>query len=186
MRFNDHSRYADSHALLSPSKYSWINYDEEKLDSMVFKTMAARRGTDLHDVAQRLIRLGVQLPQTPQTLNQYVNDCIGFRLTPEQTLFYSPNCFGKADAVGFRKNLLKIFDLKTGVTECKFEQLRVYAALFCLEYDCKPMNIKIELRIYQNDEVRIEEGDVLEIMSIMDKIVYFDRRLNEVSEEVFG
>lgn len=186
MRFNDHSRYADSHALLSPSKYSWINYDEEKLDSMVFKTMAARRGTDLHDVAQRLIRLGVQLPQTPQTLNQYVNDCIGFRLTPEQTLFYSPNCFGKADAVGFRKNLLKIFDLKTGVTECKFEQLRVYAALFCLEYDCKPMNIKIELRIYQNDEIRIEEGDVLEIMSIMDKIVYFDRRLNEVSEEVFG
>jgi hypothetical protein len=186
MRFNDHSRYADSHALLSPSKYSWINYDEDKLDAMVYRTMAARRGTDLHDVAQRLIRLGVQLPRTSETLNQYVNDCIGFRLTPEQTLFYSPNCFGKADAIGFRKGLLRIFDLKTGVTECKFEQLLVYAALFCLEYEVKPIDIKIELRIYQNDEVRIEEADPLEIHSIMDKIEYFDRRLTEVMEEVFG
>lgn len=186
MRFNDHSRIAGSHALLSPSKYSWINYDEDKLDAMVFRTMAARRGTDLHELAQRMIRLGVQLPRTNQTLNRYVNDCIGYRLTPEQVLFYSPICFGQADAIGFRKNLLRISDLKTGVTECKFEQLLVYAALFCLEYDHKPTAIEIELRIYQNDEVRTEIGDPLEITSIMDKIVYFDRRINEINEEAFG
>lgn len=186
MRFNDHSRFVGSHALLSPSKYSWINYDEDNLDAMVFRTMAARRGTELHELAQRMIRLGVQLPRTTATLNQYVNECIGYRLTPEQVLFYSPNCFGQADAVGFRKNLLRISDLKTGVTECKFGQLLVYAALFCLEYGVKPTQIGIELRIYQNDEVRLLEGDPLEITSIMDKIEYFDRRINEVNEEVFG
>jgi len=186
MRFNDHSRIAGNHALLSPSKYSWINYDEEKLDAMVYRTMAAKRGTDLHDLAQRMIRLGIPLPRTNQTLNQYVNDCIGFRLTPEQGLFYSPNCFGQADAIGFRKKLLRISDLKTGVTECKFEQLLVYAALFCLEYSQKPTEIEIELRIYQNDDIRLEVGDPLEITSVMDKIVYFDRRINELSEEVFG
>lgn len=186
MRFNDRSKLVGSHALLSPSKYSWINYDEDKLDAMVFRAMASQRGTQLHELAQRMISLGVQLPRTTQTLNQYVNDCIGFRLTPEQVLFYSVNAFGQADAIGFRDNRLMICDLKTGVTETKFEQLMVYAALFCLEYSYKPTAIEIELRIYQNDDVRIEEGDPLEITSIMDKIVYFDRRINEVKEEVFG
>lgn len=186
MRFNDHSRFADSHALLSPSKYSWVNYDEDKLDGMVLAALAARRGTELHDLAQRLIRLGERLPDSTRTLNHYVNDCIGFRMTPEQTLFYSPNCFGKTDAIGFRKNLLRISDLKTGVNECKFTQLRVYAALFCLEYRIKPTDIAMEFRIYQNDELRLEEGDPLEITSIMDKIVWFDRRVNEINEEVFG
>lgn len=186
MRWNDHSKLAGSHAILSPSKYSWINYDEDKLDAMVYSAMAARRGTDLHDLACRLIRLGVRLPDTKATLNQYVNDCIGFRLTPEQTLMYSLSCFGHADAIGYRKGILRIFDLKTGVNECKFSQLLIYAALFCLEYNVKPTSIKIELRIYQNDEIKIEEADPLEITSIMDKIVYFDRRVAEVTEEVFG
>ena len=119
-------------------------------------------------------------------MNQYGNECIVYKLTPEQTLFYSPNCFGKADAVGFRKNLLRISDLKTGVVECSFDQLLVYAALFCLEYEFNPTEIKTELRIYQNDDVRVLEADPLDITSIMDKIIYFDRRITEVKEEVFG
>lgn len=186
MRFNDHSRFAGSHAVLSPSKYSWVNYDEDKLAGMVTQTMAARRGTELHNLAQMMIRLGERLPDTGRTLNRYVNDCIGFRLTPEQMLFYSPNCFGQADALGFRKNLLRVFDLKTGATECKFVQLEIYAALFCLEYGFKPTAIEVELRIYQNDDVRIEVGDPVAITSIMDKIIYFDRLMEEVKEEVYG
>lgn len=186
MRFNDHSRFVGSHALLSPSKYSWVNYDDDKLDNMVYSALAARRGTELHSLAQMMIRLGERLPEKSRTLNLYVNDCIGYRMTPEQMLFYSPNCFGQADAIGFRKNVLRIFDLKTGVNECKFLQLLIYAALFCLEYGFKPTAIETELRIYQNDEVRIQEGDPLEITSIMDKIVYADSRMNEVNEEVFG
>lgn len=186
MRWNDHSKLVGTHALLSPSKYSWVNYDEEKLDGMVYANLAARRGSELHELASRLIRLGERLPDRQRTLNSYVNDCIGFRLTPEQTVFYSPLCYGHADAIGFRKNLLRIFDLKTGVNECKFTQLEIYAALFCLEYKIKPTDIAIELRIYQNDEIRIEEGDPLDITSIMDKIVFFNRRMIEINEEVFG
>lgn len=186
MRFNDHSRLAGSHAFLSPSKYQWVGYDDEKLDRTLFSWMAARRGSDLHDLAQRMIRLGVKLAETTETLNRYVNDAIGFRMTPELTLFYSNNCYGQADAVGFRKNKLRIHDLKTGVIPCKMTQLEVYAALFCLEYGFKPTAIEIELRLYQNDDVQIQEGDPLSITSIMDRIVHFDRRINEIREEVYG
>lgn len=186
MQFNDHSRLAGSHAFLSPSNYSWVNYDELKLDNAVVASFAARRGTELHDLAQRLIRQGVRLPDTTETLNSYVNDAIGFRMTPEQTLFYSVNCYGQADAISFGRNKLRIHDLKTGVTRSKMTQLEVYAALFCLEYDVKPSEIEIELRIYQNDSVEIEEGDILSITRIMDLIVVFDRRINALKEEVYG
>lgn len=186
MRFNDHSRLIGSHALLSPSNYSWVNYDEDKLDQMVFASFASRRGTELHDLAQKAIRLGVKLPDTNQTLNMYVNDAIGFRMTPEQMLFYSINCYGQVDAISFGRNKLRIHDLKTGVNPTKMTQLEIYAALFCLEYHIKPSNIEIELRIYQNDQVNEEQGDALTITSIMDRIRVYDARINELRDEVYG
>lgn len=186
MRFNDHSRLTGSHALLGASKYSWVNYDDDKLDAMVFASFAARRGTDLHELAQRMINLGITLPKTTQTLNQYVNDAIGFRMTPEQMLFYSPNCYGQADAIAFGKNKLRIHDLKTGITRCSMVQLEIYAALFCLEYGLKPTQIEIELRIYQNDDVEILQADPVSILRIMDRIVAFDRRIDELRNEVYG
>lgn len=186
MRFREHSNIAGSHALLSPSTYHWVNYDEDKLDLKITTAFAAKRGSDLHDLAQRMITLGVKLPDTTQTLNAYVNDAIGFRMTPEQTLFYSQNCYGTTDAIAFRRQKLRIHDLKTGVTPTKVTQLEVYAALFCLEYGFKPTEIETELRIYQNDEVQIFEGDPLMITNIMDKIVVFDRRIEELRMEAYG
>jgi hypothetical protein len=186
MRFNKHSNLEGLHAFLSPSNYHWVNYDDDKLNGAVFAHMTARRGTQLHELARKMIELGVKLPEARQTLNMYVNDCIGFKMTPEQTLYYSPNAFGHTDAISFRKEKLRIFDLKNGVNECKFMQLYVYAALFCLEYGYKPTEIEIELRIYQNDEVRIEVGDPVSVSSIMSKIVYADRRINEIKGEVYG
>lgn len=187
MRFNEHSKLAgNNHAFLSPSSYHWVNYDEQKMDASIFSSFASRRGTDLHELAQRMIRLGVKLPDTTATLNRYVNDAIGFRMTPEQTLYYSPNCYGHADAISFRPNKLRIHDLKTGINKCKVTQLEVYAALFCLEYGFKPTQLEIELRIYQNDSVEIYDGDVLEITRIMDHIVVFDRRIEELRMEAYG
>jgi hypothetical protein len=186
MRFNTHSNLAGSHALLSPSNYHWTNYDDQKLEARVFASFAAKRGTDLHELAQRMIRLGVKLPKTTETLNEYVNDAIGFRMTPEVMLFYSMNCYGTTDAIGFSRNKLRIHDLKTGITQTSVTQLEVYAALFCLEYDVKPIDIEIELRIYQNDEVRVYEGDVLSITRIMDQIVYFDKKIDEMRLEAYG
>jgi len=186
MRFREHSNLTGSHALLSPSNYHWVNYDDQKLDARVFASFAARRGSDLHDLAQRMIRLGVKLPKTTETLNMYVNDAIGFRMAPEQTLFYSNNCYGTTDAIGFTKNKLRIHDLKTGIIHCKVTQLEIYAALFCLEYGFKPVDIEIELRIYQNDLVEVYEGDPIAITRIMDQIVVFDRRIDELRTEAYG
>jgi hypothetical protein len=146
MNFNTHSNLVGRHAFLSPSNYHWINYDEDKLDRVFFMQLAAQRGVELHSLGHQLIRLGVKLPTTRKTLNMYVNDAIGYRMTPEQSLYYSDNCFGTADAIGFRANRLRIHDLKTGLTEASMHQLEVYAALFCLEYRFKPFEIAIELR----------------------------------------
>jgi hypothetical protein len=186
MRFREHSNLSGTHALLSPSNYHWVHYDEHKLDARVIASFAARRGSDLHDLAQRMIKLGVKLPDTTQTLNMYVNDAIGFRMAPEQTLFYSVNCYGTADAIGFTRNKLRVHDLKTGIIQTKVTQLEIYAALFCLEYGFKPTEIEIELRIYQNDEVQIYDGDPLMITNIMDSIVVFDRRIEELRKEAYG
>ena len=185
MRWNMHSRLVGAHAFLSASKYHWVNYDDEKMEAVFTAAMAAKRGTELHTLAHDLIRLGVKLPQNRKTLNSYVNDAIGFRLQPEQVLFYSDFAFGTADAIGFRDNYLRISDLKTGITRTSFKQLEVYAALFCLEYSFMPMELDgIELRIYQRDEVEICMAEPHEITRIMSKIKMFNARLIELSMEV--
>lgn len=174
---------AGTHSFLAPSTPAWINYDEEKLDRVFWSSQEARRGTELHDFASQAIRLKIKLPDTRATLNQYVNDAIGFGLTPEQLLYFSDNCYGHADAVGFRNKTLRVHDLKTGKTPASMTQLKIYAALFCLEYDFKPFDIKMELRIYQNDDVALDIPDPDEIFHIMEKIRFFDKRINYLRSE---
>ena len=183
MHFNAHFELTGKHAFLSASKYHWINYDDEKLDRTYSTHQAARRGTELHELAFDLIRLGVKLPRTEKTLNMYVNDALGYRMTPEQVLCYSANAFGTVDAIAFRKNLLRIHDLKTGVGKTSMKQLEVYAAFFCLEYGIKPGSIAIELRVYQNDEVRIHIPELDDILHIMDRTITGDKRIETIRAE---
>lgn len=189
MNFNKHYELRGLHAYLGASKYHWLNYDEDKLKNSYMNFLATQKGTELHDFAAQAIKLGVKLQKTKATLNMYVNDAIGFKMTPEQPLYYSENCFGTADAISFRKNgrsgryILRIHDLKTGVTPAKMEQLYIYAALFCLEYGVKPHDIDIELRIYQNDEVIIETPLPEDICMVMDKIVFSDKIIARVKLE---
>lgn len=183
MRFNEHSNLDGRHAFLSPSQYHWVNYTDEKLISRYNNYIMAERGTRLHAFAKECIELGVKLPKNNATLNMYVNDAIGFHLTPEQPLYFSDNCFGTADAIGFSKNILRIHDLKTGVTPASMTQLEVYAAIFCLEYDVNPADIGMELRIYQSNEVIIHNPEVDTIFPIMDKIIYFDRFIEEIKQD---
>ena len=84
--------------------------------------------------------------------------------------------------MSFHNNLLRIHDLKNGKTPASIQQLRIYAALFCLEYGYNPRDIDMELRIYQSDEVLIEIPNPEDILYIMDKIVLFDKRINEIKE----
>ena len=122
------------------------------------------------------------LQRSKKTLNMYVNDAIGYKMTPEQVLYFSDNCFGTADAISFRNNLLRIHDLKTGEIPAHMEQLEVYAALFCLEYHVQPSKIDMELRIYQNDEIVVYSPTIEDIAPIIDKIITFDKRLQEFKE----
>src|SRR5699024_4097658 len=161
----------------------WINYNEEKIADAYKKFLATQKGTVLHDFAAQCIKLGQKLPKSHKTLNMYVNDAIGYRMTPEQVLFYSENCFGTADAISFRNNLLRIHDLKTGQVPAHMEQLLVYSALFCLEYKKRPSEIDIELRIYQSDEVLYHNPTSEEIVPIIDKIITFDKIIAKLKNE---
>jgi len=182
MLFNDHSSLEGQHAFLSPSNYHWINYDDEKLETRWRKARAHILGTQLHEFAHNAIKLGIKLPKSQKTLNLYVNDAIGYKMACEQALLYSDNAFGIADAISFRRNTLRIHDLKTGVTPASFKQLHVYAALFCLEYNYSPFEINMELRIYQKNEVLIDFPDPDEIKRIMDRIVDFDIKIELLKE----
>lgn len=175
MNFNKHYDLVGEHAFLSASRYHWINYSGEKLGAAFLKYMATQKGTELHDFARRCIKLKIRLPKSKQSLNAFVNDAIGFRMTPEQVLYYSSNAFGTADAICFRDNKLRIHDLKTGVSAVSMSQLEIYAAYFCLEYKFDPEDIEIELRIYQSDEVVIHKPTGEAIRQIMDKTIDFDR-----------
>lgn len=180
MNFNKHYELKNKHAFLSASNYHWLNYDEEKLRSVWEKMKAKELGTRLHALAAEHIELGIKLPRNHQTLNMYVNDAIGFGMTPEQPLYYSDNCFGTADAILFKSNKLRIHDLKTGSSPVSFNQLYIYTALFCLEYAVEPKELDdVELRIYQNDDVLLDTPTPEDIDDIMALIKRYDYIIEE-------
>ena len=183
MNFMKHFELEGKHAFLGASNYHWINYDSDKIINIYMRRQATLKGTALHELAAKLIELGQKLPKSKKTLNMYVNDAIGFKMKPEQVLYYSNNCFGTADAISFRNNILRIHDLKTGFTPAHMEQLLIYAALFCLEYKVKPSEIQFELRIYQNDEIAIMNPTAEDIVPIIDKIITFDKVIEKIKRE---
>lgn len=185
MDFNKHYKLTGAHAFLSASSPAWLRYENDKLIERYANHKNAVQGTRLHALAAECIKMGVKLRGTEQTLAAYVNDAIGYRMIPEQILYYSDNCFGTADAISFRRNQLRIHDLKTGtITPGKMDQLRLYAAMFCLEYSFSPPDIKIELRIYQNDEVVIETPEPDDIEYCMDRIVTCDKIIQAIRDEL--
>lgn len=188
-KFNYHGELEGRHAVLSASKYSWIRYSDGKFIEAFRNDQAARKGTELHEIAKSLILNGIKLPKTTKTLNMYVNDCIGFRMSPEVVVAANPDAFGTADAISYdeKNRFLRVFDLKTGVNEAKFDQLMIYVVYFCMEYGIRPAELKrIELRIYQNDECRIFEPDLEDLMHIWERIVTFSDYIYQIRKEVIS
>jgi hypothetical protein len=177
VRFNRHLKVQGEHAFLSPSQHHWIHYTPDRLLERWTAAQAAAYGTAQHEYAHREINEG-RLSSLVGTVGLYINDAIRYRMQTEQVLYYSENCFGTADTICFRYNTLRIHDLKTGVYAGSVHQLEVYAALFCLEYDKDPFDIKMELRIYQDNEVVIFDVDPEDIMFIMERIQEFDRLIS--------
>lgn len=110
------------------------------------------------------------------TVKMYVNDSVACFMVPEEILDYSANFFGTCDGLYFdrKKNVLRIFDLKTGIRPAKIEQLFIYEALFCLKNKVDPFDISSDLRIYQNEEVVAASPSPEDIRKIMDTIIKFD------------
>lgn len=211
MNFINHSDLEGTHAFLSPSQNAWTNYSDEKLVQRYLSAKAVERGTRLHEFAAEAIELN-RKQSGKDTLSMYVNDAIGYKMKPEQPLFYSFNCYGTTDAIAYRRNILRIHDLKTGEVEAHMKQLYVYAALFCLEYrryadelrkkgygdndialalgvranevHFEPEKMEdIILRIYQFNEVKEEHADPLEVRNLMNIIIAHDRVLNNLKAE---
>lgn len=182
MKFRTHYELEGKHAFLSPSKYSWINYTDERLAEVYKNQQMIQRGTELHRIAKDLITNEIRLPRTKQTLNMYVNDAIGYGMSPEvilKPLPFSDNAYGTADSISYseKNKFLRIHDLKTGSSPASMDQLKIYAAFFCLEYGDEigikhdPSQIDIELRIYQSDNVITHLPDPDEIKDIMDRTI---------------
>lgn len=187
MLFHSHSNLEGKHAFLSPSSPYWLRYDDEKMTQRYNSWHATEYGTRLHEFAKNAINLGITLSNSKDTLSLYVNDCIRYKMSPEVLLYYSDNCFGTADAIAYyynnekNKYTLRIHDLKTGVTKAHMEQLMIYAALFCLEYDVDPKTIDIILVIYKDnkkDRCYPTGDDILNIMELIElKDEFINRRL---------
>ena len=192
MEFNRHYNLEGLHAPFSASQSAWLRYDDAKAKEVYERRKSAERGTRIHAWAKETIDLGIKQPKSKKTLYEYVNDAIGFKMATEVVLYYSDRFFGTADAISFRKNpktgrmILRIHDLKTGVVgnaDSHIEQLEVYAALFCLEYKVKPHDIDMELRVYKKDEVVYCEPDPENIVTIMNKIIHFNKLLAKFDNE---
>ena len=64
-------------------------------------------------------------------------------------------------------------------------QLYIYGALFCLEYNIDPKDIRSEFRIYQNDDIFVDDHpNVDEIHDIMGRIIHFDDLINQEKERM--
>jgi hypothetical protein len=192
MRFLPHWELKGKHAFMAPSNYHWLNYDEEQMTKTFYTSQQARLGDRKHELAAELIALGQKLPNIQKTLNMYVNDAIGYKMTPEQALYYSDNCFGTTDAISFREDpktgryMLRIHDLKTGSTRTSEKQLEIYACLFCLEYNIDPADIDIELRIYKSDKCDIFIPDLDDLLHHIDKIKTYDKLIELIKKEETG
>lgn len=184
MNFNEHYNLEGKHAFLGASQNSWLRKNDDEIVEAYKNAQAKELGTRLHALAAEHINLGIKMPRNSVTLNNYINDAIGYRMSPERVLYYSDLCFGTADAISFSKNFLRIHDLKTGKTPVHMEQLLIYMALFCLEYGIKPGQLDgAELSIYQNDDIWKVEPHPEDVVPIMDKIVHYNAILQKMRKE---
>lgn len=185
MRWIRHSSLEGTHAFLSASSHSWLNYSDEKLVQSYYSYLAKERGTRLHALAAELINERIKLPENNTTFNMYVNDAIGFKLDTEVLLYFSEYCYGTADSIRYdeKNRFLRIHDLKTGTIPASMDQLLIYSAIFFLEYDIDVKSTDVELRIYQNDDVLISNPSIDEIFPVMDKIISSDKVLQNLRKD---
>lgn len=187
---------ASGHMIFGGSNKAWHNYSEDDVIRILISKEAAKIGTVVHEWVDQYVKynnerllksdakhlrqklLSEHIPEIAfdiQTLfpnvQNYVNDAIKYNMRTEEFLYVSDVCGGTADAIMFDEdtNILRVHDLKTGVTPASMDQLYSYVAFFCLEYGYAPGDLRIETRIYQNNEVIIANPTAEDILPIMDQ-----------------
>ena len=198
MIWNSHSKDVPegAHAALGASQHAWLNYDDDKMFEAWRRRYAQSIGTLAHSYARDYIQWGqkakagdktglfvhllknhipaqaININSLFETWKLYVNDCVQARMRPEQVLYFSPNSFGTADAISFKNEKLRVFDLKTGDREASMDQLYY-----------RPGSIDIETRIYQKGDYTEEHPTAEDILPIMDTIKQFDKLIESYKEE---
>lgn len=183
-----HREYEGRHSVLSPSGYSWLNYDGEKMVNSWNNSKKREEGTYLHDLASKIIKTGIKVsPHVKKAFYMFINDAINYGMESEVLLFVSDNAFGTADAIHYDEvtRFLRIHDLKTGNGKPSFSQLDIYAAFFCIQYGIDPMTIHVEERLYQFDGFTVNEPTGEVIREIMDQIMYLDETI-EFAKKNYG
>ena len=196
MQWNDHKQLEGKHAFLGASNFHWVNWNDQIFENRYYNQFSTTIGTAIHALAhdcilnrtklnkhdRHLIEITLYHAYIPKdaydpddilmNLIPFVNDAIGYHMSSEILLYYNNYCFGTCDAISFseKERILRIHDLKTGMTTAHMEQLLIYAALFCLEYHKNPHQFKTELRIYQNFNIVVEEPDANDIETFMNLI----------------
>lgn len=209
MNWNDHKKLEGLHAFLGASQFHWLNWNDEMFEKHFVSKYAADIGTAIHQLASDCIKSRTRLTehdahliditlykggfpksvydsqQILENLIPFVNDAIGFHMSSEVILYYSMFCFGTTDAIGYdeKEKILRIHDYKSGTIKAHVEQLLIYAALFCLEYHIAPKNLKrIELRIYQSNDIQECFPEAREVERIMELIKF----RSKTAQELYG
>lgn len=199
MNSYDYSKLKGTHAIFGGSNHAWLGYDDEKIIRAYYARHAKDLGTALHEYARQRISHSLKMSKSDsyavvnhilesklprgiiqysggiesimETLVPYVNDAIKYRMKPEELTYFADFFYGWADALSFteKNKTLRIHDFKSGTITASMTQLKIYAAFYCLGVGLKPENINIELRIYQNGEVVVDNPEAEEIQEIMDK-----------------
>lgn len=165
-------------------KYSSIKDLSHSLLTRIGEKYWDKDHEEITDYGKKLIKLIGNIPkEVLSTVRLHINDAIGFRMEPEQRLYYSEYIYGTADAISFRDGILRIHDLKTGKLPVHMEQLMIYAAIFCLEYNVNPTKISTHLRIYQNNDILLCDPEPEEIQEIINRLMYIKDISKKVSLE---
>ena len=94
MIFNKHSELEGRHAILSPSKHYWMNYDDEGLMRSYISSFATDVGTLVHEYACDRIKYRMPLdPENEEAKNglliHLMKNGIPFRVIDLDRIFYN-------------------------------------------------------------------------------------------------
>lgn len=153
---------------------------QDEIENHIYQRYFDDKYQDLRKDGKPLLSMSRELAgNIYDTVKDYINDGIGYKMMVEQPLVYNDDFFGTADSIVFRDGMLRIHDLKTGTLPAKMEQLQVYAALFCLEYKTKPSEVDMELRLYQSNEIVVFNPTAEDVLPIMDAIIKYSKLISD-------